>query len=207
MDSNKVLIRELLDLKVKVMIQKIDKLYSICKMLFNNSETKEVKSLEIIKKQYFQMYNKLIKIEGYEEYKEVEEIIIKEIAKIELNIDQYIYNTVQGYEEIIKSNIYDIYKSKNYQNFSNLKQEIQRVETLKQLLRLYSPYISKNEIERLHNDINILKFNALWRSQVEQIIYGNTQTKSALMQYNSQEEIKCFIEQLKEKIKSLQVWK
>ena len=205
MNSNKVLTRELLDLKVKVMIQKIDKLYLICNMLFTNSEAREVKSLEVIKEQYFQMYNKLIETRQYEKYREVEDIIIKEIAKIELNIDQYIYNTVQSYEEIIKSNIDIIYQSKNYQSFSNLEQERQHIETLKQVLKLYSPYISKNEIERLYNDISMLKFNVLWRSQVEHLIYGSIQKSSTLMQYDSQEERKYFIEQLEEKMKSLTI--
>lgn len=205
MNSNKVLTRELLDLKVKVMIQKIDKLYLICNMLFTNSEAREVKSLEVIKEQYFQMYNKLIETGQYEKYKEVEDIIIKEIAKVELNIDQYIYNTVQSYGEIIKSNMDIIYKSENYQSFSNLEQEIQHIETLKRVLKLYSPYISKNEIERLYNDISILKFNVLWRSQVEHLIYGSIQKSSTLMQYDSQEERKYFIEQLEEKMKSLTI--
>lgn len=205
MNSNKVLTRELLDLKVKVMIQKIDKLYLICNMLFGNSEAIEVKSLEVIKQQYFQMYNKLIETGQYEKYKGIEDIIIKEIAKVELNIDQYIYNTAQSYEEIIKSNIDIIYQSENYQSFSNLEQEIQHIETLKQILKLYSPYISKSEIERLYNDISILKFNVLWRSQVEQLIYGNVQKNSTLMQYDSQEEKKHFIEQLEKKMKSLTI--
>ena len=207
MNNNKVLTRELLDLKVKVMIQKIDKLYLICNMLFSNSEAREVKSLEVIKEQYSQMYNKLIETRQYEKYKEVEDIIIKKIAKVELNIDQYIYNTVQSYEEIIKSNMDIIYQSENYQSFSNLEQEIQHIETLKQILKLYSPYISKNEIERSYNDISVLKFNVLWRSQVEQLIYGNTQKKSTLMQYDSQKERKSFIDQLEEKMKSLTILK
>ena len=205
MNSSKVLTRELLDLKVKVMIQKIDNLYLICNMLFTNSEAREVKSLEVIKEQYFQMYNKLIETGQYEKYKEVEDIIIKEIAKVELNIDQYIYNTVQSCGEIIKSNMDIICKSENYQSFSNLEQEIQHIETLKRVPKLYSPYISKNEIERLYKDISILKFNVLWRSQVEHLIYGSIQKSSTLMQYNSQEERKYFIEQLEEKMKSLTI--
>ena len=132
---NKPITKELLELKAKVMIQKIDKLYLICNMLFSNSEAREVKSLEVIKEQYSQMYNKLIETRQYEKYKEVEDIIIKKIAKVELNIDQYIYNTVQSYEEIIKSNMDIIYQAENYQSFSNLEQEIQHIETLKQILK------------------------------------------------------------------------
>lgn len=207
MNSNKVLARELLDLKDKVMIQKINKLYLICNMLFGNSEAREVKSLEIIKEQYLQMYNKLIETGQYEKYKDIEDIIIKEIAKVELKIDQYIYSTVQSCEEVIKSNMDNIYQSENYQNFINLEQEIQNTETLKQVLKLYSPYISKNEIERLYNDIGVLKFNVLWRNQVQRLIYGNIQKESTLIQYDSQEERKCFLEQLEEKMKLLTILK
>lgn len=203
MNSNKVLTRELLDLKVKVMLQKIDKLYLICNMLFDNSEAREVKFLEVIKEQYFQMYNKLIETGQYEKYREVEDIIIKEIAKVELNIDQYIYDTVQSYEEIIKSNIDIIYQSKNYQSFSNLEQERQHIETLKQVLKLYSPYISKNEIERLYNDISILKFNVLWRRQVEDLIFNKSSDISYMINYSTLEEREQFKKYLQEKQDSL----
>ena len=199
-NSNKGLTRELLDLKAKVMIEKMDKLYSMCNIVFGNSEVREVKTLEVIKEEYFQMYNKFIETGQYEKYKEVEDRIIKKIAKIEFNIDQYIY---ENNERIIKSNIDRIYRSENYQNFSNLEQEIQNIKILEQIFKLYSSCINKNEIEKLYNDISILKFNVLWRRQVEQLIYGNTQKKNILMQYGRQEERKCFIEQLEKKIKAL----
>ena len=199
---NKPITKELLELKAKVMIQKIDKLYLICNMLFGNSENREVKSLKIIKEQYLQRYSRLIKRGQYENYKDVEDVIFKEISKIELNIDQYIYDTVQSCEEIIKKNIDYIYQSKYYQNFSNPERVMQRIETVKQVLKLYSPYIEENEINKLYNDISILKFNVLWRSQVEQLIYGNIQKKSALIQYDSQGERNCFIKQIEEKIKA-----
>lgn len=200
MNNNQVLTRELIDLKFKVMIQKIDKLYLLCNMLFKNSETRESKSLEVIKEQYFQMYNKLIKTGQYEKYKEVEDTIIKEIAKVELNINQYIYNTIQNYEEIIKNIIESIYKSRNYQDFNNLDQEIQHIGTLKELLRLYSPYISKNEIEKIQEEITKLKFDLLYRKQVEQLIYENGGYNSSLAQYNNKIEKTTFERLLQEKI-------
>ena len=202
-----MLTSELLELKSKVMIQRIDKLCLICNILFSNFQIKEIEYLEIIKEQYLQMYNKLIETGQYERYKDIENIIIREIAKIELKIEQYIYNTVQRCEEIIKSNIDIIYQSENYQNFKDLEKEIQHIETLKQILKLYSPYISKSQIERLCNDISILKYNVLWRSHVEQLIYENIQKKSFFTQYDSQEEKRCFIKQLKEKMKSLAILK
>ena len=78
---NKPITKELLELKAKVMIQKIDKLYLICNMLFGNSENREVKSLKIIKEQYLQRYSRLIKRGQYENYKDVEDVIFKEISK------------------------------------------------------------------------------------------------------------------------------
>lgn len=47
-------------------------------MLLQRFDCKEINTLEIIKKQYFRMYNELIKKE-YEKYKE-----------IELKLDEYI---------------------------------------------------------------------------------------------------------------------
>ena len=200
---NKVLTRELLDLKFKVMIQKIDKLYFICNMLFGSLKAREIKALEKIKEQYFKKRKKLIELGKYEKYKEVEDMIIKEIAKVELNIDQYIYNTVQSYEEIIKNNMNIIYQSENYQSFSNLEQEIQHVETLKQLFKLYIPYISKNEIKRLYNDISILKFNVLWRRQVEDLIFNKSSDISYMINYSTLEEREQFKKYLQEKQDSL----
>lgn len=205
MNSNKGVTKELLDLKAKVMIQKIDKLYLICNMLFNNSKTSELESIKVVKEQYLKRYNRLIQTGQYEGYKEVEDITIKEIAKIELSRDQYIYNTIQRYDEIIGRNIELIYQSQNYQNYSDLERELQQIETIKQVFKLYIPYIRKSEMEIWNKHISSLKFDALWRSQVEQLIYGNVEKQSTLMKYDNQEERKFFIEQLEEKIKSLTI--
>lgn len=202
MNDNQLVTRELIELKSKIMIQKIDKLYSICNMLFENSETTEGKSLEIIKEQYFQMYNKLLDTEQYQKYKEVEDIIVKEIAKIELNIDKYVFDTVQNYEEIIQYNIEKVYLSKNYQEFNNLDQEISHMETLKELFRLYSPYVSKNEMKRLQEEIIELKFDLLYRKQVEQLIYENGGDKSNLTQYDNETEKLAFEKLLAKKLNS-----
>lgn len=200
MNNNQLLTRKLINLKSKIMIKKIDKLYLICKMLFKNSVTREIKSLEVIKEQYVQMYNKLIETGQYEKYRKVEDIIIKEIAKIELDIDQYIYNTINSCEEIIKGNIESIYQSRNYQNFNNLDQEMQHIGILKEILRLYSPYISKKEIEKIQEEITKLKFDMLYRKQVEQLIYENGGDNSSLVQYDSENEKASFERLLEKKI-------
>ncbi len=203
MNNKQSLTRELVDLKSKVMIQKIDKLYMICKMLFKNSEIRECESLEVIKMQYLQMCNKLIEMEQYEKYREVEDIVIKEIAKVELNIDRFIYDTIQSYEEVIKNNIENIYQSRKYQDFNNLDQEIQYVGTLKEILKLYSPYISKKEIEKIQEQIIKLKFDLLYRQQVELLIYENGGNDSNLEKYDNKVEKEIFEKLLEKKINSL----
>lgn len=160
-------VSELIELKFKVMIQKIDNLYLICNMIFKNSENRENNFLEVVKEKYIQMYNKIMHTKQYEQYKGIEDIVIKEIAKVELSIDQYIYNTNQRCEEIIKINLEKIYQSSNYQNFNNLEQEIQNIRILNEILKLYRPYISKNKEEKLQEEITKVKFDLLYRKQVE----------------------------------------
>lgn len=200
MKNNKLLTREMIDLKAKVMLKKIDKLYHICNMLFKN---RNVKSLEVIKEQYFQMLNKIIETGQYEKYREVEDIVIKKIAKIEMDIDQYIYNTIENYEKTIRENIESIYQSKNYKDFNNIDQEIQAIGTLKELLRLYSPYISKNEFKKIQEQIIKLKFDLLYRKQVEQLIYENGGKNSNLAEYDNESEKEVFEKLLIGKINSL----
>ena len=137
-------INQILDLKVKVMLQKIDKLCNIYTMLLQKTNSKENNSLEIIKKQYLKMYNEIIERKEYEKYKDVEDIIIKEISKQELRLDEYIYNTFQNYQEIISKEIKEIRKSENYINFHNMDKELKKVETLTEVLKLYNSYTSKN---------------------------------------------------------------
>ncbi len=193
MNNNQV--SELIELKFKVMIQKIDNLYLICNMIFKNSENRENNFLEVVKEKYIQMYNKIMQTKQYEQYKGIEDIVIKEIAKVELSIDQYIYNTNQRCEEIIKINLEKIYQSSNYQNFNNLEQEIQNIRILNEILKLYRPYISKNKEEKLQEEITKVKFDLLYRKQVEQFIYENKVDCSIFLQYDNKNE-KIFFERL-----------
>lgn len=203
MSNNQLVTRELVDLKSKVMIQKIDKLYLICNMLFKNSEIKESKSLKVIKEQYLQMYNRLVETGQYEKYKEIEDIVIKEIAKVELNINQHIYATIQSYQEVINDTIQKIYISRNYQDFNNLDQEIQHLGILNELLKLYSPYISKDDIEKTQQKFTKLKFDLLYRKQVEELICKNGGNNSNLLKYDNKIEKEDFEKLLEEKINSL----
>lgn len=100
------------------------------------------------------------------------------------------HNIFTNYEEIIKKIIESIYQSRNYQDFNNLDQEIQHIGTLNELLKLYSPYISKNEVKKIQEEITKLKFDLLYRKQVEQLIYENGGNNSSLAQYNNEIEKK-----------------
>ncbi len=194
---------EILALKAKVMLQKIDKLRNIYIMILQNSNSKEINSLEIIKKQYLRMYDKLIEKGEYKKYKEIEDTVIKEISKLELKLDEYVYNTIQNYQEIIMTNIQRIKKSKNYENFQNMGEVLNNVETLKELLKLYSPYISKSEEKKIQYEIVQLKFDILFRKQVEELIYQNGSIINNLTQYNSALEKEIFKKLLEEKINSI----
>ena len=112
--------KKLLDIKAKIMLQRIEKLCDLFKMLFLEGSCLGISSLELIKSKYVQMYNQIIEKEQYEKYKEVEDIIIKEISKIELKLDEYILNSVQHSSEIIKANADKVRNTQNYKNYQNL---------------------------------------------------------------------------------------
>lgn len=196
-------INQILDLKVKVMLQKIDKLCNIYTMLLQKTNSKENNSLEIIKKQYLKMYNEIIERKEYEKYKDVEDIIIKEISKQELRLDEYIYNTFQNYQEIISKEIKEIRKSGNYINFHNMDEELKKVETLTEVLKLYNSYTSKNAENEIKYEISKLKFDILYRKQVEELIYKNGSEINNLAQYSNEGEKTIFKTLLKEKVNSL----
>lgn len=196
-------INQILNLKVKVMLQKIDKLCNIYTMLLQKTNSKEINSLEIIKKQYLKMYNEIIERNEYEKYKDVEDIIIKEISKQELRLDEYIYNTFQNYQEIISKEIKEIRKSGNYINFHNMDKELKKVETLTEVLQLYNLYTSKNAENEIKYEISKLKFDILYRKQVEELIYKNGSEINNLVQYSNEGEKTIFKTLLKEKVNSL----
>ena len=196
---------KLLSLKSKIMLQKINKLKKIYKMLLQEKDSVEINSLEIIENQYLKMYNEIIKEKKFEKYKNVEDIIIKEISKIELKLDKYVYDTIQYSQQIIQDNIKKIKTSKNYENFLNITGEIDNVETLKELLKLYGPYISKAEEENFKNEISLLKFDVLFRKQVEELIYQYGDKNNYLKQYNSKYEKEIFKKLLDEKITTIKI--
>lgn len=191
---------KLLDIKAKVMLQRIERLCVLFKMTFQKENRLKIRSLKIIKSKYIQMYNKIIEKKAYEKYKEVEDIIIKEIAKIELKLDEYILSSAQYAGEIVKRNADKIRNSENYRNYRNLSEEINRINLLKELLKLYEPYLDKSKKENVKYEISHLKFDLLYRKQVEELIYGNGGNDSNLKLYEDEQEKEIFERLLQEKI-------
>ncbi len=185
-----------IELKFKVMLQRINKLTKLFKMLYGLN-CKEAKNITYIKEKYIEGYNVIIQEEVYDKYSELENIIIKEISKIELQLDEYIYKTRLQYKDIILAYIEKLENSESYQNFQGLEYILQSIETLEELTKLYG-----SDCE-LQDKITKFKFDVLYRKQVEELVYQNGGKDSNLIQYENEREKNIFIEMLKEKIKSL----
>ena len=110
---------KLLDIKVRVMLQRIERLSNSLKMVLKKDDAVEIKSLELIKNKYIQMYNKIIERKEYEKYNYLEDLIIKKISKIELQLDEYVLNKQHRYEELLKEMARNIRNYANYQNYQN----------------------------------------------------------------------------------------
>ena len=195
--------KKLLDIKAKIMLQRIEKLCDLFKMLFLEGSCLEISSLELIKSKYIQMYNQIIEKEQYEKYKEVEDIIIKEISKIELKLDEYILNSVQHSSEIIKTNVDKIRNTQNYKNYQNLSEELNWINSLKELLKMYEPYLDKSKEEKIKYEISHLRVDLLYRKQVEELIYGNCGNDCNLRLYEDEQEKEIFERLLQEKINKI----
>lgn len=154
--------KEILDLKVEVMLQRIDRLCNIYTIVYT-SNCKQNHLLDIIKKEYLRMYNKLKDRKEFDKYKQIEDIVIKQVSKLELELQEYIYDNVQRYQQVIKNSIQNVKKSENYENFHNMEEEMNKIESLKDLLKLYRPYINEVGEEEIQRRISELKFNILFR--------------------------------------------
>lgn len=196
--------KEIIELKSRKMTQKIDELNDIYNLLFEEQNSEECILPEFIKKQYLEMYNKIIEFWEYERYKELEDLIIKEIARVELKITKFINKTKGKPIDTIKKCIEEkIYKSANYQEAINIDYEIKKIKKINQIVKLYSIYISNDEIKELKKEIVKLKFELHYRKQVEELIYRNGSNTSYLKNYDNDEEKEIYTELLEAKLKSL----
>lgn len=186
-------------LKAKVMLQKIDKLCEVYIRNLDETNELQINALKIIKKQFLLMYNELITRREYEKYREIEDIVIKEISKVELKLDEYVFSNRKDFQKIITKNKEEIYNSENYIFFQNVEELLNKLEILNQLFKRYSSYMSRKKEEEFQHQITCLKFDILYRKQVEELIYQNGNTN--IGQYiNSEEEKAIFKKILGEKL-------
>ena len=163
-----VLTRELVELKYKILNQKINDIsdilnvFSVC-MNCNN----EIKSISIIQEQYQRMYNEIIRTGEYQKYPEIEDIIISKLAKIEFRLDQKVYDTAKTHESVLDEIIKSITESTNCKEFHGLDEELAKIEGIKGLVKLYSAYINKQAKSNAKEKITSCKVNLLLRRELE----------------------------------------
>lgn len=143
------------------------------------------------------MYNELITRREYEKYREIEDIVIKEISKVELKLDEYVFSNRKDFQKIITKNKEEIYNSENYIFFQNVEELLNKLEILNQLFKRYSSYMSRKKEEEFQHQITCLKFEILYRKQVEELIYQNGNTN--IGQYINSEEEKAIFKKYWEK--------
>lgn len=192
--------KEVVNLKFRVMINRIDKLCDMFEILGKEMEHCELRS---IGRGYFESYNEIIQTGDYDKYSELENEVIRKVAPIELSLEEYIRKTKAQHDEIIDGIIDKIKNSENYQNFTNLDIPLKQIKVLKQLIKLYAPYIVNEGIQENIRKASKLKFEILLRRQVSRKVYGGEENEGSLVQYDDETEMKYFIELTREKVTSL----
>lgn len=187
-DGNEVPIIEVINFNYKTLNNRIDTVRRILKLLSTNVDCKsETKSLLIIKEQYKKMYMAIIKSGEYQKYSKAEEIIIGELAKIELNLEHIVYKTAKAYESIFNKILARVKENLQFNGPEILYTKIIEIESTKELLNLYLPYINKQARCNLKGKIASLKFNLLLRKTLKE-----------LMGKNQKEYEPCFAELIEE---------
>lgn len=187
-DGNAVPLIEVINFNYKKLTNRIDTIRRILKLLSASIDCKsETKSLLIIKEQYEKMYIAIVRSGEYQKYSKVEDIIIGELAKIELNLEYIVYKTARNYESIFNENLARLKENIHFNEPEELYKKIVEIESTKELLNLYSPYINKQARCTLKGKIASLKFNLLLRNTLK----GFMEKKQ--MKYES-----CFVELIEE---------
>lgn len=192
--------RELVELKHKTLKQKINKILNNLKSINKIIEcSKQIKSMELINENYDKMYEAVIRSEEYDKYTEVENTIIAQVSKIELQLDRYVFKISKTFIKELDEKLNEIEKlaSNDFTNFDNLDEELYRIKTIKNILRLCAPYYSQTQINEADAKISTLKYQILIRSQIMQIVDQEGKTKNYLKQFDDEAERKIFEELFK----------
>lgn len=184
--------KELVELKIRVMINRIDKLSSIFKLLGKEAEYSKLKD---ITKKYIESYNEILETEKFELYKDIENEVIREVAPIELSLDEYIRKTAVKYQDTIEQIIQKIVDSREYKYFEDLDAILEEIKALKALIKLYAPYINREKVQEGLRKASEVKFNTLLKKQALALVYGNEENSSFLTEYENESE-KTYFEQL-----------
>lgn len=206
MSDNTKLTEDAIKHKSKEMLKRISKCYNKCNVMSIDGNLKEIIAfinvLKVLKEQYLRMLEAVMEKGEYEKYEKIEELFNKKLSEIELKM---INKTIRRYDEILIGNIENIRKTEEFQNFNNMDKALEKIQMLKELLHSYSLNINEDEKENFQFEISKLKFDALFRKQIEQLVFENGGEISTLTQYDSDEERDTFIKLLEEKIKSLAI--
>lgn len=201
MKSKKIVLnREIVELKHNVLLERIEKVKNKLKSIsiFVQCES-EIKSIELIKEQYEKMYKAVIETEEYDKYIEVENTIIAQVSRIELQLDRYVYKIAKTFIKELEEKLNEIEKSasNNFTNFHNLNEDLYRIKTIKNILRLCAPYYSQTQMNEAYTKISTLKYQILIRSQIMQIVDDEGEIKNYLKQFDDESERKIFEELFK----------
>jgi len=164
----------------------------------------EIKSIGIISCQYEKMYKQVLQTGEYEKYQEIEDIILEKLTKIEFKIDKEIYRSAKDAQGIFNAIFNAIENGKNCRVYRDLDKEIEKVKWIKELAKLYVPFMSKEEKTDINDQINRFKFELLTRRQVEQMVYENGGKTSSLKRVDSEEERTLFESLLEQLILTLE---
>ena len=198
--------KELISIRFARLEKRINKLYLACEALHQISASRKTGFIKLkqLKESLYKEYDNIIKTAKYDEYPKLENDIISELAQIECNVEEYVYDTRKYAEEIIVRKIKKIYYSSNYKDFQNIDTEIKNVEAIEELLNYYSSYLETDLKKELKIQVITLKFNLFYRKQVELLIYGNEKNEYGFVEDNlSKKEKEWFEFLLKQKIKYL----
>lgn len=164
---------ELVNLKYRTMKKRIETLRSAFAVISDSEmQEKGIQKLQELESQYDKMYVAILQQQRYENYGEVEKSIISYLARLEGKIEEYVYQIKEKFEELIEDNLQRVINSSEYQDFKDMHKILQVILGLEELVRYYSGYCSKEQLQSLQERISDVKFECLLRIQVELMLAG-----------------------------------
>lgn len=186
-DTNSINITEkMISTRFARLERRINELYLASSNLYKISSSRETgfNELKKLKERFYIDYYNIIKTLQFNKYQEFEDDIINELSIIEYKVEEYIYDTRSIAKETIMNLIEKIYNSNNYKDFLNIDTEIKNINNIEELLKIYSSYLKEKEKKELQKQVISLKFNLLYRKQIELFIYRNEKNECSFVKDN-----------------------